>query len=931
MRVISCLFSLWISIVFICTPVEGVKSYLFKTCEQSGFCSRNRHLAGEIAKAGGEYQPRYSVNIESILAHDNGTVSGLIEKSLNDGSVVGLPFTISVLEDSNLRLTIDEARRLVGGLGVSNGKLKTRRYNEAADWALQDGKPRIAEKGAVEVKTSSDSLQLKYGEYETSVQYYPFKVAVKYKGETQLILNHDNLLNIEHFRTKEEQTAEDSIHVSPEESTFDSFQDSFKDSKKDKLPFGPESVSVDVSFVGYDHVYGIPEHADSLELKDTVGAEPYRLYNVDIFEYEINSRLPMYGAIPFMFGVKPGFASGVFWMNSADTYVDIERVKHGESTLTTEKRTTSHWMSESGVLDVVFFVKESPQELSTSYGSLTGFVQLPNLFSLGYHQCRWNYNDESDVLQVHNNMDKYGIPYDTIWLDIEYTEEKKYFTWKKELFPDPDRMLSVLDETGRYMVVIIDPHLKVNYEVSDYVVKHSLGVRDSDCKKTYHGHCWPGESVWIDTLDPEASQYWSELYVNGSRLMGNSQNLHIWNDMNEPSVFNGPETSAPKDLVHFQNWEHRSVHNLYGMTFHEATYDALKTRFYNQRPFILTRSFFSGSQRTAAMWTGDNMAKWEYLRGSIPMVLTLNVVGMPFAGADVGGFFGDPSKELLVRWYQTGIWYPFFRAHAHIDSRRREPWIAGEPYTSIMRDAVRLRYALLPVFYTAFQESHTVGTPVMRPVFYETPNNVASYGIEDEFFVGNSGLLVKPVVDEGATSVDVYLPDDELYYDFQTFIALHGQGFHTVEAPLEKIPVFIKGGHVVAMKQRYRRSSKLMKYDPYTLVIALSSKGSASGKLYIDDGETFDNELGDFVNVAFTFDGRKLSSSVTGGLDQPFVQSLARVTVERIIFIGDLKPSKEIKVSQGGEQWVAQYESSEGAITIKNPQVKINSDWTVSV
>lgn len=115
-------------------------------------------------------------------------------------------------------------------------------------------------------------------------------------------------------------------------------------------------------------------------------------------------------------------------------------------------------------------------------------------------------------------------------------------------------------------------------------------------------------------------------------------NIHLWNDMNEPSVFNGPETSAPKDNLHFGQWEHRSIHNVFGLSYHETTFNSLLNRSPEKRPFILTRSYFAGSQRTAAMWTGDNMSKWEYLKISIPMVLTSNVVGMPFAGADVGGF-----------------------------------------------------------------------------------------------------------------------------------------------------------------------------------------------------------------------------------------------------------------------------------------------------
>ncbi|KAI9879676.1 MAG: hypothetical protein M1823_006812, partial [Watsoniomyces obsoletus] len=202
-------------------------------------------------------------------------------------------------------------------------------------------------------------------------------------------------------------------------------------------------------------------------------------------------------------------------------------------------------------------------------------------------------------------------------------------------------------------------------------------------------------------------------------------NVWLWNDMNEPSVFNGPEVTMPRDNLHHGNWEHRDVHNLNGLTFHNATYHALIERKKGEirRPFVLTRSFYAGSQRTAAMWTGDNQADWGHLKTSIPMILNQGVSGFPFGGADVGGFFGTPSKELLTRWFQAGAFYPFMRGHAHIDTRRREPYMAGEPYTGIMTQALRLRYSLLPAWYTAFHEASTDGYPVVRAQYYVHPED----------------------------------------------------------------------------------------------------------------------------------------------------------------------------------------------------------------
>ncbi|KAG7817846.1 hypothetical protein KL928_003745 [Ogataea angusta] len=889
----------WLSLL----PVEAVKSFLFKKCSESGFCSRNRHFASEVEKLGAEYDSRYSIDLESLeIDPSAGYLHATLLKMLNDGSFVSLDMNMSVLEDDNLRLQIDEAERKPVVDHVTR-----QRFNETAKWALAE-QPRLQ---SFMHSVDSDRITLQFHEYRVDIELHPFKLTFVRDGKAQLVLNDRNFMNIEHYRTREQEDAENSIHVAPEESTFDAYTDSFKDSRDDKLPFGPEAVAVDVSFVGAKAVYGIPEHADSFALKDTTDTEPYRLYNVDIFEYETQSKYPMYGSIPFMIGLGETGSTGVFWLNSADTNIDIRK---------SESQVQTHWISESGILDIVLFAKKTPTQVVQSYSKLTGHSALPNIFSLGYHQCRWNYNDEEDVLDISAKFDESLIPFDAIWLDIEYTDDKKYFTWKKELFPDPERMMDKLGETGRTLIVIIDPHLKVGYDVSDTVAEKKLGIRKNDGSDLYHGHSWPGESVWIDGMNPAAQPFWDSLFANGSRLLGSATNAHLWNDMNEPSIFNGPETTAPRDLIHYGDWEHRSVHNLWGLTFHQMTYNALIKRNPNQRPFILTRSFYAGSQRTAAMWTGDNMAKWEYMRESIPMVLTMNAVGFPFAGADIAGFFGNPDKEMQVRWYQTGIWYPFFRAHAHIDSRRREPWVAGEPYTGMMREAIRLRYRLLPLFYTQFYKHSVSGTPVVSSLAFDSPENPDVYIIDDQFFVGP--LLVKPVTSPNTHTVRLYLPDDKPYYDFESFEKISGKGYHEVEAPLDKVPVFLRGGSIMPSKERYRRSSRLMKNDPYTLYIA-ADEGRATGELYIDDGETFAYQEGEKVFARYELDGAKITSTVESTYDTD-------VRIERIVLLGGSQATAAT-VEQNGQKWTAEVVDQGTHAVVRNPRPLVAKNWTISL
>lgn len=898
--------------MLLCVPVLGVKESQFKNCAQSGFCHRNRHMA----RADSVTSP-YFVDPGSIVVA-NASVAGTVYKKLPNGGTVLLPFEISLLVGGSVRFRLDEDRS--GHRAGKTGRLNPRRFSAAAAAFGAPEAEKTLPLAADSVLVLPEAVEIRFEQAVARLELAPVRMTLEYDGETHAEINGRHLLNVEHWRAAEDNAA----HLWPFESAFDLFRDSFADAADDTKPWGPEAVAADVRLSGYTHVYGLAGHSDSLRLKDTVASEwPYRLFNVDIFEYEVDSRMPMYGSIPFMVGVRPGSAVGVFWVNSADTFVDIH---------TAANHTDTHWMSESGVLDVVLMAAKTPEEISRKYSMLTGTVALPPQFALGYHQCRWNYNDERDVLDVHAQMDAHRVPYDTIWLDIEYTDRKQYFTWNTNAFPDPVGMAQQLDRTGRNLVVIVDPHLKTGYSVSSAVEALGIGIRATD-NTTYHGHCWPGELVWIDAMHPNAQQYWDTLFAldPANPLMGDAPNIHLWNDMNEPSVFNGPETSAPRDLLHYGDYENRAVHNMWGMAFHELTYNSLVQRLrlaVRQRPFVLTRSYFAGSQRSAAMWTGDNQARWEHLAASVPMVLTANVVGMPFAGADVGGFFGNPSKELLVRWYQTGLWYPFFRAHAHIDSMRREPWMAGEPYTSLIRDAVRLRYSLLPTFYTLFRAASLLGRPVWTPMAWAHPGVPELYAVDDQFYVG--GILVKPVTHEGALEVEVLLPANERFYDFSNGriadvlpVQLPRLAPVRRSVALGDIPMYLRGGSITTKRDRYRRSSRLMRNDPFHLVVALDGAGRAAGQLYVDDGESFAYSEGVYLLAAMEVAGGRISSTASGA-----AHSL--LAVEKISVLGGATPVSAT-ATQDGRLWLVPFTVHKHHVVVERPGIEVGRDWVVEL
>lgn len=418
------------------------------------------------------------------------------------------------------------------------------------------------------------------------------------------------------------------------------FEEKVKGGFTDYKVRGPESFGVDISFPSKKFIYGLgertmpfslPNTVDGIHIAKTAGVgpkgdgEPLRFYNLDVFEFEMDKPLGLYGSVPMIVARGEDSVVGMLWFNAAETYVDLQDEGSGRS---------GHWFSESGVMDVVFLAGPTALEVFEQEADLTGRPAMPNGFSLGYHQCRWNYRDDADARYVDEMFDKYNIPYDTLWLDIEHTDGKRYFTWDMTKFPDPTKLQVDVAARGRKMVTIIDPHVKVarGYALHDMASSHGLYVKSEDGTADYNGWCWPGKSSYLDFTASKVRTAWEGMF-DSKTYPHFTEHLFTWNDMNEPSVFNGPEMTMPKSLKHMGGWEHRDLHNIYGYYLHRATFDGLLHAREDQvRPFVLSRAFFIGTQRYGAVWTGDNSASWEHLRSSVPMLLSLSVTGIVFCG-----------------------------------------------------------------------------------------------------------------------------------------------------------------------------------------------------------------------------------------------------------------------------------------------------------
>lgn len=601
-----------------------------------------------------------------------------------------------------------------------------------------------------------------------------------------------------------------------------------------------QSFALQVTFPNAYALYGLHEHTDNLVLRDTANQEPYRLKNVDNGGHQMYSGIALYGAVPVVYG-HGSLSSGLFLHNAAQQWYDIKKnISNVGSQV--------YIMVESGMLDLFLLPGPKPVQIVRQYTNLTGTANIPPFWSLGYHQSSWNYGKESDIRDVVNGMDAHNFSLDVMWLDISYTDGKRYFTWDKNGFPDPIGMQKFLNETHRKMVLIIDPHIKVesNYSVYKGALEGDFFIKNNDGKTNFEGNCWPGKSSWIDFLNPKAREYYGSFY-NYDKFNGTTNVIAgFWNDMNEPSVFDmdPSENTMPNDNVHYGGVLHRDIHNMYGLLHTKSTYEGMLKRDPNVRPFILSRSHFAGTQRYAAIWTGDNQALWEHLAISFPECMNANIQGLPFCGADVGGFNGEADEELIIRWYQAGAWLPFYRAHSTINSKRREPYLLSEEAQNSIREALRIRYLHLPTWYTQFYEHNQFGDPVIRPLFFNFPDDPVAANINEELMVGES-ILVRYVEKSKASTVDVYLPGKDLVWyqvhDFASWNTTVHQGgqWYKVPVNMNQIPIFYRGGRAVFLYSKATKSSSEVVNAPYVIVFNQDKSNESKDLFFVDDHISF--------------------------------------------------------------------------------------------
>ncbi len=566
--------------------------------------------------------------------------------------------------------------------------------------------------------------------------------------------------------------------------------------------------------------------------------EVTQAWNHDSYGYDDRSR-QLYQSHPWVLGVRnDGTAFGVLADTSYRCLIDLDD--------------KIRFKTEGRPFAVIVIEGTSPGAVLRGLSRLIGTMPLPPLWSLGYHQCRYSYYPDQRVREIAGTFREKKIPCDTLWLDIHYMNEYRVFTVDRERFPDPKGLNDYLHGRGFRTTWILDPGIKAEegYFVYDQGRAEGHFVL-TEAGEEYRGRWHAGMCAFPDFTRPLTREWWSGLVTD---FMENDMD-GLWNDMNEPAIFNEPAMTMPAGNRHrgggsLEPNRHDRYHNLYGLLMARASRKGMERARPGRRPFVLSRANRIGGQRYAAAWTGDNVANWDHLAWSIPMILNLGLSGQPFSGPDIGGFARNATGELFARWIGVGAFFPFSRGHTQNITLPQEPWAFGPEVEAVSRTALERRYRLLPYIYTLFRESSVTGLPVMRPVFFADPDDL-SLREEDRAFLLGGDILVVPRVTRRGTESPA-LPSGT----WRPFTLAGENPAVQIHHP----EIRIRGGAIVPIGRIVQSTAEPV-LKPLTLLVCLDGRGNASGALYHDRGDGFGYEGGEYVLV--TFSARRAGNRVT--------------------------------------------------------------------
>ena len=604
-----------------------------------------------------------------------------------------------------------------------------------------------------------------------------------------------------------------------------------------------------------DCLFGLGESVRGINKRGSL----YRSWNSDVFNHT-ESTESLYGSHNFLLFFGPECLFGVFLDDPGRITWDLGYTRSDTAVIT----------SENGNLDLYFVEEASLSETARSFRRLTGRSYLPPRWAFGYIQSRWGYASESEVRTVAEEHRKRGIPLDGVCLDIDYMEDFKNFTWRKDAFPDLKHFSAGMKKEHIRLIPIIDAGIR---KEKGYAPYDSGEKGDVFCKKEdgseFTAAVWPGICCFPDFLREDVRRWFGSLY----RPLLEAGVEGFWNDMNEPALFYTDESveaafrraeelctgssvdyeemwslnnafssiaNNPEDYRSFLHEvggkpvRHDLVHNLYGAFMTRSAAEAFRRFDPEKRYLLFSRSSFIGAHRNGGIWQGDNFSWWSHLRMALQMLPNLNLCGFLFSGCDLGGFGCNVTEDLLARFLQLGVFTPLMRNHSALHTREQEIYRFSS--WEQMRDTVRVRYALLPFLYSEFMKAALSDGMYFRPLAFDYPEDRRAVRTEDQLMLGE-GCMIAPVMEQNADGRYVYLPEDMLMIRFRSPedydpVPLE-KGDHWIRCGISEFPLFVKKNHPVLLCPGGESSETL---DDRTFTALCMADRDVSYDLYRDNG-----------------------------------------------------------------------------------------------
>lgn len=575
---------------------------------------------------------------------------------------------------------------------------------------------------------------------------------------------------------------------------------------------------------------------------------------------------------------------------------------------------------EDNNLDVYIIEGSTKREIIKKFLSLIGRSYIPPKWAFGYQQSRWSYPDAREVEEVANSFIKYDIPCDSIYLDIDYMEDFKDFTISEDRFPKFQDFVKKIKDKGFRLVPIIDAGVKIEegYETYEEGIKNDYFCLDKD-NNPFVAAVWPGKVHFPDFLNKDARKWFGDKY----KVLTDLGIEGFWNDMNEPAIFyterglkqaidlveeskgenlniysffklkdsfiglsnNDEDYSSFYHNINGKIVNHNNVHNLYGYNMTRAAAEGFKEIDSNKRFLIFSRASYIGMHRYGGIWTGDNYSWWEHILLNMKMMPSLNMCGFLYSGADTGGFSGDANAELVIRWTQFSLFTPLFRNHSAMGTRKQEPYAFDIESMNILRDTIRLRYALIPYIYSEYMKAVRNHDVYFAPLSFEYVDKYSKH-IENQLLVGES-LMITPIYEENAVGRYVWLPEEMLLWKASNYnersYEIVNKGHSFIDVDTNETPIFIRKNKMLLFG---RHANKVLDLDDSELNVIAFIDDRANYTYYDDDGNSYDFNQGVYSEIII--DIEKLDSDYKVTINNKGNKRVKKLNFEIVDAIGNV-------------------------------------------